>query len=118
MAGAVRLGVALLKLAVIAWLAQTGWAMSHDMIDRVTSSCNSPPHELESRSCKLTCGAEQAAGRHGPSSFPNVLNYLKQNVPPSAVIGATLQMAPHIRLNTGFASRRRECHSAAPPLYL
>lgn len=59
-----------------------------------------------------------AKGRHGPNSFNSVTRWLNANVDEGAVVGATLQMAAHIRLSTNlrgvvhphaenFALRRR-----------
>ena len=44
-------------------------------------------------------------GIAGPSSFPLTIDWLKHNTPPSAVVGATLQMAPHVRLEARQAPR-------------
>ena len=42
--------------------------------------------------------ARVAEGRHGPNSFHTVTTWLADNVPATSVVGATLQMAAHVRL--------------------
>merc|ERR1711871_278448 len=39
-------------------------------------------------------------GQHGPNSFRSVTHWLNSNVDENAVVGATLQMAAHVRLST------------------
>jgi hypothetical protein len=77
MGGAMFAVITAAQVIAIAWVAKTGWTMASGLTTR-------------------------SVGRHGPSSFPNVLNYLSAHAAPGSVVGATLQMAPHIRLQTDF----------------